>query len=57
LSAIVTADYTEIIDEMDVAVVAVPHHLHATIALDLLKNGIHVLVEKPMATTARTATR
>ncbi|MFC2023113.1 Gfo/Idh/MocA family protein [Chloroflexota bacterium] len=52
LSAIVAADYKEIIDKIDIAVVAVPHHLHAPIALDLLKHGIHVLVEKPMAITA-----
>jgi predicted dehydrogenase len=51
LSATVAADYKTIIDQVDSAVVAVPHHLHAPIALDLLKHGIHILVEKPMAIT------
>jgi predicted dehydrogenase len=30
-----------------------PHHLHAPVTLDLLRHGIHVLVEKPMALTTR----
>ena len=34
---------------MDLAVVAVPNAFHATVAVDLLDAGVHVLVEKPMA--------
>ena len=33
----------------DVAVICTPHPTHATIAIDCLEAGAHVLVEKPMA--------
>ena len=51
--AATAADYREIMGQVDAAIVAVPHHLHAPIAIDLLRNGVHVLVEKPMALHAR----
>jgi len=35
--------------EPDVAVVCTPHPFHAPIAIDCLRAGCHVLVEKPMA--------
>ena len=31
------------------AIVALPHDLHASVSLALLRRGVHVLVEKPMA--------
>ncbi len=43
------ADYREVIGQADAALVALPNHLHAPVAIDLLRNGVHVLVEKPMA--------
>jgi len=42
-------DYKESIGKVDAAIVALPHHLHSQVTTDLLQNGIHVLVEKPMA--------
>lgn len=48
----VTDDHQNIIGNVDAAIVAVPHHLHASVTIDLLTKGIHVLVEKPMAMKA-----
>ena len=36
----------------DAAILALPHHLHARVARELLEAGLHVLVEKPLALTA-----
>ncbi|MDX1630319.1 MAG: Gfo/Idh/MocA family oxidoreductase [Thermoanaerobaculia bacterium] len=41
----------EVIDSVDGAIVALPNHLHAPVAIDLMERGLHVLVEKPMART------
>lgn len=45
--------YTVALDERKpaCAIVAVPDHLHAKIAADVIKAGIHVLVVKPLTTT------
>jgi predicted dehydrogenase len=48
-----TVDYREAIGAVDAAIVAVPHHFHAPITIDLLRGGVHVLVEKPMALNTR----
>ena len=45
----VAEDYTQVWDKADAALVALPHHLHAPVSIDLLTHGVHVLVEKPMA--------
>jgi predicted dehydrogenase len=44
-------DYREVPGRAQAAVVALPHHLHAPVSIDLLRRGVHVLVEKPMATS------
>mgnify|MGYP006279139945 CR=1 FL=1 len=51
--AVIATDHREILDQVDAAVLAVPHHLHRDIALDLIEAGKHVLIEKPLANTER----
>jgi len=34
---------------IDALIVATPHFLHPTIGMDALKNGLHVMIEKPIA--------
>ncbi len=48
-------DYRQVLDSFEAAVIALPNSLHAPVAVDLLKRGIHVLVEKPMALSGREA--
>ena len=42
-------DYRELIGQVDGVSIAVPTHLHASIARDCLERGVDVLVEKPLA--------
>ena len=48
----VASDHRDVLGRAEAAVVAVPNHLHASVSLDLLRQGVHLLVEKPMALTA-----
>jgi predicted dehydrogenase len=43
------ADYRTLIDEVDAVTIAVPTGFHFRVATDFLENGIHSLVEKPLA--------
>ena len=47
----------EIADRADAAILAVPSHLHAEVGCSLLRSGVDLLVEKPIATTADDARR
>ncbi|MCC5812370.1 MAG: Gfo/Idh/MocA family oxidoreductase [Ectothiorhodospiraceae bacterium] len=45
------SDYRELAGLVDAASIVVPTQLHHRLASDLLRQGIHVLVEKPMTVT------
>jgi len=45
-------NYQPVINEFDAAILALPHYLHASVGIELLLQGKHVLMEKPMALTA-----
>lgn len=47
----ISADYHQVPQHADAAIIALPSHLHAQASVDLLEKGVHVLVEKPMALT------
>ena len=49
------ADYRSVIDRVDAISIAVPTPLHHAVACAALERGVHVLVEKPIATTVEEA--
>ena len=51
----VVTDYRVLLARADIDVVsiALPNYLHAAVALDALRAGKHVMLDKPMATNAR----
>ncbi len=51
----VHTDYREILAKVDAVSLAVPTPLHHAIGRELLDRGIHVLIEKPIATTTQEA--
>ena len=48
-------DYKEILPEIDAAIISTPTGTHHKIAMDLLNNGKHVLVEKPICDSVERA--
>jgi predicted dehydrogenase len=56
--SLLTADYHELLaSDVDVVYVAVPHHLHEAIYLDVLKAGKDLLAEKPFGIDLEAAKR
>jgi predicted dehydrogenase len=51
----VTADYRELLGQVEAVSIAAPTSLHHRIALDFLRAGSHVLVEKPITVTVAEA--
>ncbi len=53
------SDYHELLEQPDIdaVIVALPNHLHAPVVIEALKARKHVLVEKPMATSAKDAAK
>jgi predicted dehydrogenase len=49
----VATDFTVLPGKVEAAVVALPNSLHAPVSIELLRRGVHVLVEKPMAMSVR----
>ncbi|MGB8644428.1 MAG: Gfo/Idh/MocA family oxidoreductase [Anaerolineae bacterium] len=52
---LIVTDYADLYGKIDAALVSLPHALHSSACIDLLSHGIHVLVEKPMATSVEEA--
>ena len=55
----VVTDYRVLLarDDIDVVSIGVPNYLHAPVALDALRAGKHVMLDKPMATRAADAAK
>ncbi len=49
------AEYRDLIGEVDAAVIATPTFTHHRVASDLIRGGVHVLVEKPITPTVQEA--
>lgn len=50
-------DYRDLVGHVDAVTIATPTYLHAEIAEFFASNGVHVLVEKPLAVTEQEAAR
>jgi predicted dehydrogenase len=50
-----TADFRDLIPHIDAAIVATPTRFHHSVAMELIEHGIHLLVEKPIASTVAEA--
>jgi predicted dehydrogenase len=51
----ISADYRPLISQLDAVINALPNSLHAPVTLEILRAGVHVLCEKPLAIKASDA--
>lgn len=49
----IKASIAEVKSDVDGAIIATPNHLHAPLAIECLNNDIHVLIEKPLASSLK----
>ncbi|MEO8277551.1 MAG: Gfo/Idh/MocA family oxidoreductase [Thermoanaerobaculia bacterium] len=49
--ATVAPTFEDLADRIDIAVLAAPTSLHGELGLELLRRGVHLMVEKPIAST------
>ena len=49
----VTQEYSALFDRVNAVLIALPPALHGSVSIEFLKRSIHVLCEKPMATSVR----
>jgi predicted dehydrogenase len=52
-ASLAVTDYRQMLDRVDAVLIALPHQLHYPVALDCLRAGKHVLLEKPMCNSER----
>jgi UDP-N-acetylglucosamine 3-dehydrogenase len=57
LGSIGFLNYRDAFAHVDAVILALPNHLHVTIGCELLSKGIHVLCEKPLATSRQDCER
>ncbi len=50
-AASAVTDHREVLDRVQGAIIATPHHLHTPLTLDFVRHGVHVLSEKPLSET------
>jgi len=48
-------NYRDILGEVQGVIIALPNHLHCEVSMEFLKQGIHVLCEKPLAENMKEA--
>jgi len=46
-----SGDHRSVLDRVDGAIIATPHHLHTPLTLEFVEHGVHVLCEKPLSET------
>lgn len=49
-------DYRELLNKVDAVTIAVPTSMHHTIGINAIRAGVHVLMEKPLASTVEEGT-